>query len=70
MVLSADNEADLQVLALNAASAASVSDVDIFNSVEARYVLRKSTERIVLIRRESSSTKVHSIFTSRKPRIC
>ncbi|MDD2265514.1 polyribonucleotide nucleotidyltransferase [Sulfuricurvum sp.] len=36
MVLSADREADLQVLALNAASAALyVSDVDIFNSVSA-----------------------------------
>ena len=36
MVLSADKEADLQVLALNAASAALyVSDVDIFNSVSA-----------------------------------
>jgi len=36
MVLSADNEADLQVLALNAASAALyVSDIDIFNSVSA-----------------------------------
>ncbi|MCI4406465.1 MAG: polyribonucleotide nucleotidyltransferase [Sulfuricurvum sp.] len=36
MVLSADHEADLQVLALNAASAALyVSDVDIFNSVSA-----------------------------------
>lgn len=36
MVLSADSEADLQVLALNAASAALyVSDVDIFNSVSA-----------------------------------
>lgn len=36
MVLSADREADLQVLALNAASAALyVSDIDIFNSVSA-----------------------------------
>ena len=36
MVLSADAEADLQVLALNAASAALyISDVDIFNSVSA-----------------------------------
>jgi polyribonucleotide nucleotidyltransferase len=36
MVLSADDEADLQVLALNAASAALyVSDIDIFNSVSA-----------------------------------
>src|SRR3990167_28213 len=36
MVLSADKEADLQVLALNAASAALyVSDIDIFNSVSA-----------------------------------
>jgi polyribonucleotide nucleotidyltransferase len=36
MVLSADSEADLQVLALNAASAALyISDVDIFNSVSA-----------------------------------
>jgi polyribonucleotide nucleotidyltransferase len=36
MVLSADSEADLQVLALNAASAALyISDIDIFNSVSA-----------------------------------
>lgn len=45
MVLSADSEADLQVLALNAASAALyVSDVDIFNSVSAVRVAKIDDE--------------------------
>ncbi|MBD3798983.1 polyribonucleotide nucleotidyltransferase [Sulfuricurvum sp.] len=48
MVLSADAEADLQVLALNAASAALyVSDVDIFNSVSAVRVAKIDGEIVI-----------------------
>lgn len=48
MVLSADTEADLQVLALNAASAALyVSDVDIFNSVSAVRVAKIDGEIVI-----------------------
>ena len=48
MVLSADEEADLQVLALNAASAALyVSDIDIFNSVSAVRVAKIDGEIVI-----------------------
>ncbi len=48
MVLSADAEADLQVLALNAASAALyVSDIDIFNSVSAVRVAKIDGEIVI-----------------------
>jgi len=48
LVLSSDNESDLQVLALNAASAALyVSDVDIFTSVSAVRVAKVEGEIIV-----------------------